>query len=315
MSLEFINVISTKRSGHHAFVRWLRQHRETPAAFVNNAVIGEPIRSHLGKVSGPAARGKGANGTSIFNFEGVTRLGLEAAWQMQRAAGGRRVDLLFLRDPLNLCASLMHRKRLVRLDLVMILRQLFAQRDWLEAYAEGTMPGLSLIGYNAWVLDDDYRQRVADRLGLRSSERVAAVTRHGGGSSFKDLASVGDDEARRLTTRWHRYRDDALFGVLLTHPRLLPWFEAALAGEIRDSFDGDLADPDGLAHLRAVARARPRQPYVDRMIDALSDRQDLFHRIECGTSFEKKLGIARAHLAMLAGAAGRRTGARVGAPL
>jgi hypothetical protein len=50
------------------------------------------------------------------------------------------------------------------------------------------------------------------------------------------------------------------------------------------------------------------------MIDALSDRQDLFHRIECGTSFEKKLGIARAHLAMLAGAAGRRTGARVGAP-
>ena len=47
------------------------------------------------------------------------------------------------------------------------------------------------------------------------------------------------------------------------------------------------------------------------MIDALSERQDLFHRIECGTSFEKKLGIARAHLAMLPGR-GPRTGARVG---
>lgn len=315
MGLEVINVISTKRSGHHAFVRWLRQHRDTPAAFVNNAVIGDPIRSHLGKVSGPAARGKGAHGTSIFNYEGVTLLGLEAAWRMQRAAGSRRVDLLFLRDPLNLCASLMHRKRLARLDLVMILRQLFAERDWLQTYADGTVPGLSLIGYNAWVLDSDYRQQVADRLGLRSSERVAAVTRHGGGSSFKDLATVGDDEARRLTTRWHGYRDNALFGALLTHPRLLPWFEAALAGEIRDSFGADLADPDGLAHLRAVARARPRQPYVDRMIDALSDRQDLFHRIESGTSFEKKLGIARAHLAMLAGAAGRRAGERAGVPL
>ena len=313
MGLEFINVISTKRSGHHAFVRWLRQNREMPAAFVNNAVIGEPIRAHLRAVSGPAARGQGAGGTTIFNYEGVTRLGLEAAWQMQRAAGGRRVDLLFLRDPLNLAASLMHRKRVARLDLVMILRQLFAERDWLKAYAEGAVPGLPLIGYNAWVLDADYRQRVADRLGLRSSERVAAVTRHGGGSSFKDLASVGDDEARRLTTRWHGYRADSLFGALLTHPRLLPWFEAALAGEITDSFGATLADPDGLAHLRAVARARPRQSYADRMIDALSDRQELFHGIESGTSFGKKLGIARAHLAVLSGP-GRRTEQRAGSP-
>lgn len=311
MGLEFVNVISTKRSGHHAFVRWLRQHRETPAAFVNNVVIGEPIRAHLRTVTGPGAHGKGANGTTIFNYEGVTLLGLEAAWRMQGAAGGRRVDLLFLRDPLNLTASLMQRKRLARLDLVMILRQLFAERDWLKAYAEGAVPGMSLVGYNDWVLDTAYRRRVADRLGLRSSERIAAVTRHGGGSSFKDMASVGDDEARRLTTRWHGYRDDSLFGAVLTHPRLLPWFEAALAGEIADSFGSTLADPDGLAHLRAVARARPRHPYVDRMIDTLSDRQALFHGIECGTSFEKKLGIARAHLAVLAGP-GRAASQRAG---
>lgn len=311
MTLEFVNVISTKRSGHHAFVRWLRQNREAPAAFVNNVVIGEPIRAHLRAVSSPAGRGKGAGGTTIFNYEGVTRLGLEAAWQMQRATGGRRVDLLFLRDPLNLTASLMHRKRLAKLDLVMILRQLFAERDWLKAYAEGAVPGLSLIGYNAWVLDADYRQRVADQLGLRSAERVAAVTRHGGGSSFKDMASVGDDEARRLTTRWHGYRGDPLFGAILTHPRLLPWFEAALAGEITDSFGAGLADPDGLAHLRSVARARPRQTYADRMIDALSDRQELFHDIEAGTSVVKKFGIMRAHLAVLTGP-GRAASQRAG---
>jgi hypothetical protein len=311
MTLEFVNVISTKRSGHHAFVRWLRQNREAPAAFVNNVVIGEPIRAHLRAVSSPTGRGKGVGGTTIFNYEGVTRLGLEAAWQMQRATGGRRVDLLFLRDPLNLTASLMHRKRLAQLDLVMILRQLFAERDWLKAYAEGAVPGLSLIGYNAWVLDADYRQRVADRLGLRSAERVAAVTRHGGGSSFKDLASIGDDEARRLTTRWHGYRGDPLFGAVLTHPRLLPWFEAALAGEITDAFGANLADPDGLAHLRSVARARPRQTYADRMIDALSDRQELFHDIEAGTSVVKKLGIMRAHLAVLTGP-GRAASQRAG---
>ncbi|MGK9170158.1 hypothetical protein KXR53_27845 [Inquilinus limosus] len=309
MTREFINVISTKRSGHHAFVRWLRQHRDTPTAFANNLVIGEPIRSRLLRLDRPPAPGKSAPDAVIFNYEGVTRLGLEVAWRLQRVADGRMVDLLFLRDPLNLCASLLHRKRLVRLDLVMILRQLFAERDWLEAYAEGAVPGLSLIGYNAWLTDAAYRQRVADRLGLRSSERVTAVTRHGGGSSFKDLASVGDDEARRLTTRWHGYREDSLFGVLLTHPRLLPWFEAALAGEIRDSFGADLADPDGLAHLRATARSRPRHPFIDRMIDSLADRQDLFHRIESGTSFEKKLGIARAHLAVLAGPS-RRAGER-----
>jgi hypothetical protein len=302
VGLEFINVISTKRSGHHAFISWLRERRGRPSWFINNAVIGAPMDDHVRRLAAerPAAgTASGAPKTVIFNYEGVTRAGLEMAWAAQRAAGGHIRNVLFLRDPLNLCASLVHRKRLPWLEIVALLRQLFAEREWLTIYAQGEVPGLQLIPYNAWLNDDAYRSRTAEALGLQSSGRIHEISSFGGGSSFSRSTLLVDPDVARLTTRWHVYRDNAFYNALITHPKLRPSFEAAVAGEIADEAGHGFGEPAMLAHLRAKSRPRSGHVLADRMIDRLSERSDLFHAIECSNAQWKKAHLMRAHLAAL----------------
>ena len=80
---------------------------------------------------------------------------------------------MFLRDPLNLCASLIRRKALPWLEIVAILRQLFAERDWLMIHARQEVPTLQLIPYSAWLNDNTYRRRIAEAFDLRSSTSPA----------------------------------------------------------------------------------------------------------------------------------------------
>jgi hypothetical protein len=302
VGLEFINVISTKRSGHHAFISWLRERSGRPSRFINNAVMGAPMKAHMLRLSAERARagiGSSPPKTVIFNYEGVTRAGLELTWAAQRAVGGHIRNVLFLRDPLNLCASLIHRKALPWLEIVAVLRQLFAEREWLTIYAQREVPALQLILYNAWLIDDAYRRHIAEAFELQSSTRIHEVSSYGGGSSFSRSTILADPAVASLTTRWHSYRDNAFFNALMTHPNLRPSFEAALSGEIADEAGHSLADDAGLAHLRAKSRPRSRHLLVDRMADRLSERPDLFHAIECSNAERKKIHLVWAHITAL----------------
>jgi hypothetical protein len=73
--------------------------------------------------------------------------------------------------------------------------------------------------------------------------------------------------------------------ALFTHPGLRP------------TVGGGLADPDGLAYLRAAIRAGRRPGCIDR----LSERQDIIPRSQCDRSPEKTRPIARAYRTALAG--------------
>ena len=102
-----------------------------------------------------------------------------------RALGAAQHNMLFIRDPLNACASLMQRKAVVYVELVMILRQIFALSDWLKRYQSGES-GLDLVFYNRWLADETYRQAVADRLAIENVAVRSEITKFGGGSSFQD---------------------------------------------------------------------------------------------------------------------------------
>lgn len=73
--------------------------------------------------------------------------------------------------------------------------------------------------------------------------------------------------------------------TLFTHSGLRP-----IAG-------AGLADPEGLAHLRAAARAGRRPGCIGR----LSERQDIIPWSQCDRSPEKTRPIARAYRTALAG--------------
>jgi hypothetical protein len=275
--------------------------------FANNIVIGRSLAAEIARrgtceprFDRPLTDGRAP--LAICNFEGVTRPGLEATRRLQRdAAMGKVVDLLFLRDPLNTVASLLHRKGWPRLHLVMVLRQVFALQQWLDVAHAGGHEVPALVLYNRWLASASYRKRVEAVLGLSPSVPAARPAPCGSASSFGDIVTIGDCAKQRLLTRWHRYRHDGLFTAIVTHPVFATSFLRYAEGEITDVVgDGD-APVDRAAYLRQAVASRRGDWQVDRMIDGLARQPEIFARIERSHAFAKKRHILSAHLHSLVG--------------
>ncbi|MGI9423586.1 MAG: hypothetical protein ACR2PA_10360, partial [Hyphomicrobiaceae bacterium] len=105
--------------------------------FANNSIIGAPHDRVIADFDRTVSRSQSPDLSPILvlNYEGITPLGFDRAAEAQKNIGADIRNVLFLRDPLNLCASLIHRKPIIEFELVMILRQLFAERNWLQLYA------------------------------------------------------------------------------------------------------------------------------------------------------------------------------------
>ena len=69
MGGHFINVILTKRSGHHAFIEWYRTHHPETSTFINN----HPISSALCAKIASHIKTNQSN-PLILNYEGVMPL-------------------------------------------------------------------------------------------------------------------------------------------------------------------------------------------------------------------------------------------------
>lgn len=290
--VRFFNVISTKRSGHHAFISWYRDGSSGKTEFLNNQVIGNAVVPKALAL----AQGSAQPATIILNYEGVTVPGVKRILTAQRAAGIPAHSVLFVRDPLNLCASLVRRKPLRHAELVMVLRQLFALRNWLRLLDQDRSCA-DLIFYNRWLADEDYRAETARLLGVKALPVGAQVTRFGGGSSFQDLAEGGSSSAPRLLRRWKGYEDDSLFRSLVTHPVFADVFLKEVAGELCDALGENDGNEERAAFLRSACRQRRRNPHVDRLIEGLARANGVFETIEMlPPGPYKRYTILKAHL-------------------
>ena len=291
--VKFLNIVSTKRSGHHAFIEWIEDGTARQTQFINNAVVGPGL---LARLPGLAST---SGDIILMNYEGVTVAGVSKVIAAQAATGAAVENVLFIRDPLNACASLLHRKSLQHLELVMVLRQLFALRSWLKHYQNRQFEG-DLVFYNRWLQDRRYKDSVAARLSINSGSVPDQITSFGGGSSFQDLATGGESAAPHLLNRWRSYADDRLFRSLVTHPYFYDVFLAELSGAISDSAGENDADEERASFLESTRRKRKRNPLVDRIIDRLSEHQAAFERIEAlPPGLRKRLLITKAHIGAL----------------
>ncbi|MCL4767793.1 MAG: hypothetical protein KJZ80_16320 [Hyphomicrobiaceae bacterium] len=291
----FLNVVSTKRSGHHAFIDWIRDGSAGPVRFINNAVIDPAL---LGSLPG-LARSAAAPAAIVMNYEGVSIPGVSKAMAAQAATGAAVRNILFVRDPLNACASLLQRKALRHAELVMVLRQLFALRNWLKLHQGGQFVG-ELVFYNRWLADEHYRESLAERLSISPARLPDAITSFGGGSSFQDLSKGGEGAAPHLLRRWKRFADDRLFRTLVTHPHFCGVFLDEVSGAVRDAMGESDEDTERAAYLEAASRQRRRHPIVDRVIEGLIANEAVFERIEAlPAGLEKRLTIAKAHIGAL----------------
>ncbi len=293
--VRFLNIISTKRSGHHALIAWIEDSSLQRTQFFNNSVLQARTFEKLPEL----ARKQTEPTTVILNYEGISPSGVAGALARQKECDAVIDEVLFIRDPLNVCASLMRRRTNIRLKLFNVLRQMFALRNWLHEYQQKRTDA-DLVFYNRWLSDYEYRNAFARRLSLNPVAIRSEISKFGGGSSFRDLSSGGSMAAPQLLNRWKHYKDDPIFQAIVGHSYFAGAFHALASGSITDARGESDYDEERASYFEKLRRQPQTSAYVSRMIDGLSRRQEVFEQVEATRAgFYKRSLVLRAHVSAL----------------
>lgn len=270
-----MEMIALKRSAHHAFIDWLCGWKDRPTLFVNNVLPSDPPRfgqltiyqgdkidvDTLTRYREDTRNALAQNQhDTLINFEG--RL-IENIRKFNAIVphywGEKRIDcVLFLRDPLNNFSSLT--KRLIKTSFNEHLKVFYQTLRFCEYMDElkGSKTGApklfdDVILFTAWQRDENYRRKLATKMGLTGSDLKGGVPSFGGGSSFSGVRFDPINEQQKLFSRWREMQTNPFFLSLFLSDRVFQSVEAYY-----DMF-GDV-EHEGKAtvhELRMSAQANP----------------------------------------------------------
>lgn len=136
-----------------------------------------------------------------------------------------KINIVVLRDPFNLFASLIKSK--------MLKKDSQDSQNYISLYkkfALSYLHSLSMedhnnlfINYNKWMSQEDYRIDIANRLGLLPEARylIETVVDRGGGSSFDQLSYNNNASSMKVFERWKVYSSDPFYLDLLSEKEIL----------------------------------------------------------------------------------------------
>ncbi len=233
-----LRVFAPRRSGHHAFLQWVEKNSSNRVVFLNDCT---PDASPFLTCRGPhiydqgishrylnrrrEANGKRSKkGTLIYNYENL-ELSEDVIRHLdvhrERWVGQSRwrADVLILRDPFNLLASVLRSRRQGNpVAGAPALER--ARRIW-KSYAREFVGRSSffrsptLVSYNEWFVSEDTRRALANTLGLSSAdkglEKVAEWGPAAWGASFDGLSKDGRASQMGVLERWSQYVDDPVY--------------------------------------------------------------------------------------------------------
>ncbi|NET10164.1 MAG: hypothetical protein F6K16_36790 [Symploca sp. SIO2B6] len=129
-----------------------------------------------------------------------------------------RMNIVMLRDPFNLFASLLQSEMMKRTtESSQKYIQLF--KDYATTFlshesisTDSTAPSI-LINYNSWVANAEYRTKVSQQLGLLPSAQnvFQKVSTRGGGSSFDQTTYSRNASQMKVFERWKGFKDDPFY--------------------------------------------------------------------------------------------------------
>lgn len=182
------------RSGHHAIANWLFEQCEGNTVFINR-ILGRVSHYESFRSTFPTWKPD----AFIYNFEDETPQQALEMWSQYQSifdlGKDKIVDVLILRDPYNLFAS-----RVKMEDI--ILKAGKTNTSPVGAFTEAAFHTWKIfafeflrqtsnlnnpvcINYNKWVTSIEYREEIANALGIDfTDEGVNIVPAFGGGSSF-----------------------------------------------------------------------------------------------------------------------------------
>jgi hypothetical protein len=248
-----IRVAGLKRSGNHAIIHWLTQQQEGNVIHLNNIYPGKnPYRFLAEHYSKPQlhqeARGHfSKKDCLIYSYENcklsrVVDPELERKHDIYLGKSAARYDVLILRDPFNMFASMVQRHSKQLQAQSKITRNYFRIRGkdtdisivelWIS-YAKEFLGETQVfnqtkipINYNLWFLSVDYRKEIAEQLKLKFSDRgFNTVRKNGGGSSFNELEFDGQAAKMNVLSRWKNLVDDPNYRTLLDNRELFEYSE------------------------------------------------------------------------------------------
>ena len=271
-------VISTKRSAHHAFIGWFCANARRPVAFFNNVIPSSPPRLR------ELERYQGGVGSALpnsvdyvneliegktdvlMNFEGKIPSSVERwndKYLRPRMNGSRLTRVVFLRDPVNTLASLAKRCRPKQFrSLFKYFYQILAIEEIIGRLASnGPTFCEKVVLMSSWLKDENYRAEIAQYFDLTPAAPPAETTRQGGGSSFNGMAHPPDPVA--LSERWRSVTDNPLF--------LAPFADAPTTDAVRSYFrmfgDRETIDPAIIdAFVERAGNDSRAVEYRDRML-------------------------------------------------
>ena len=228
-----VRVAGLSRSGNHCLIDWLLRQIEGRWCFLNCAEgktnpfltarpadDGVAVRTNIPDFDLEAERRGRLSRKDwlVHSYEDsflghALRPGPEVEREQMTGRSGRHVDLLVLRDPLNLFAS--------RRALRSRVSDRTAIRIWKQHARAALHPSALLrhetviVPFDHFVGSSAFRGALAERLGLRlrdsSLSRVAACA---GGSSFDGMRFDGQAERMAVGTRWRSAVDDPAWRAL-----------------------------------------------------------------------------------------------------
>lgn len=132
-------------------------------------------------------------------------------------ASERKLDIVILRDPCNLFASLLASKMMTEHNQPELV-ELFKQ------YARGFLGRAQLldrerpvlfVNYNQWLLSSEYKKEIATKVGFEDrGETYNFVSPIGGGSSFNKTQLSGKAQEMKVLERWRSYQDDCRYRAI-----------------------------------------------------------------------------------------------------
>ncbi len=118
-------------------------------------------------------------------------------------------SLIILRDPYNTFASWFQKNWRVTPEIIKLWKSYAYEFMGITNHLKS--PKIS-VSFNQWFSDRSYRQRLADSLGLRFTDRnLNSVSFHGSGSSFDEQSLNEKAQEMKILNRFHNYLGDAKF--------------------------------------------------------------------------------------------------------
>ena len=222
---KLIRFCGIQRSGNHALINWIVAQEPQATCFVNGAFPGiSPWKKSWG-ISYPnypywplERDKKGAlvhKDLFICSYENRQLSDVEKdKTQLSRHIGKSQRDyaVMILRDPYNTFASWQQHGWPITKDIITLWKSY--ANEFLGKTNILSSPNI-FVSFNAWFLDPNYRQNLAEKLGFAFTDKgLNEVSHHGGGSSFDGRSLEGKARNMNVLTRFHQYLDNPDFQAI-----------------------------------------------------------------------------------------------------